>query len=207
MTNEPEGLTPCPFCGDAMVYCAIVEGQGKYAIGCESCGATGPSDETAPASAWNRRAGHSPDTGKMVPPNLNKADDLAKLIREKFVGVAWGDMDYVLEDEDWQLILAGLGHMSEREKAEQTELPADLVDAISATLRRVGPVEGGGYREQARAVLALFAEREKAAGDLLLAASGCVDGPWTLRQFGEALRRLGEAIGAAKAAGLGARHD
>lgn len=52
---------------------------------------------------------------------------------------------------------------------------ADLVDAIAATLRRVGPVEGGGYREQARAVIALFAAREKAAAELLRAAAPFVN--------------------------------
>lgn len=85
------------------------------------------------------------------------------------------------------------------------EPPADLVDAIAAILRRVGPVRGGGYREQARAVIALFAERERAAAELLRAAYA-VSHAFLYRNTPNIdflYASLAKAIDDAKAAGIG----
>jgi hypothetical protein len=40
------------------------------------------------------------------------AAHLATLIRNEFVGVPWDDMDYVLDEADWRLILDGLDRLA-----------------------------------------------------------------------------------------------
>lgn len=45
----------------------------------------------------------------MITDKAKRAAALAELIRMEFIGVPWDEMNYVLEDADWRLILEGLG--------------------------------------------------------------------------------------------------